>query len=145
VLTGPDVAATARQEAAGRAGAGAGLALNPRLELSPDAERLLRRGQVDSRALSVLAAITGAHELRIADFPAVPGEDPASPRRLVAVSTIDDRAVAPGANVVTLLDQWLRAQQPPFRPAGTELSQVDGRDVLLVRFDALGSTGLLPP
>ena len=95
--------------------------------------------------LSVLAAITGEHTLRIVDFPVVPGEDPAAPRRLIAVSTIDNRNAAPGSTGVTLLDQWLRAQQPPFRPAGTQPARIGTADVLLVRYDALGSTGLLPP
>ncbi|CAA9251292.1 MAG: hypothetical protein AVDCRST_MAG41-1907, partial [uncultured Corynebacteriales bacterium] len=88
---------------------------------------------------------TGDQALAIIDFPIVPGEDPAAPRRLVAVSAIDGTPVTAGAGVVGLLDQWLRAQQPPYRPAGTEPARHAGRDVLLIRYDALGSTGLLPP
>jgi hypothetical protein len=94
--------------------------------------------------LSVLAAVSGEHALQIADFPAVAGENPATIRRLIAISAIDNQAVAPGATEVALLDQWLRAQQPPYRPAGTALDRAEGRTVLLVRYDALGSTGLLP-
>jgi hypothetical protein len=145
VVTDPGAAAAAREEATGRAGAGAGLAANPRLDLSPVAAGLLRGGQVDARVLSVLAAISGEHSLRIADFPVVPGEDPSAPRRLVAVSTIDNRTVTAGAPGVRLLDQWLRAQQPPFRPIAADLARSGGAEVLLVRYDALGSTGLLPP
>ena len=51
----------------------------------------------------------------------------------------------PARRHVTALDQWLRAQQPPYRPTAAELSQLEGRPVLLIRYDALGSTGLLPP
>jgi hypothetical protein len=83
--------------------------------------------------------------LQVLDFPVVPGEEAGTPRRLIAVSAIDNQVVGPGATVVTLLDQWLRAQQPPYRPADTELGQLEGRSVLIVRYDALGSTGLLPP
>lgn len=89
--------------------------------------------------------MTGQHSLAIADFPVVAGEDPAQPRRLVAVAAIDGRVVAPGSGPVDLLDRWLRAQQPPYRPAGTEVTRLGDRAVLLLRYDALGSTGLLPP
>ncbi|HEV7654006.1 MAG TPA: hypothetical protein VGP36_04600 [Mycobacteriales bacterium] len=145
VLSDPNATATAATETAGRIAAGGALALNPRLGLQPAAADLLRRGQVDARALSVLAAVTGEHALQIADFPAVPGENPAAPRRLIAVSAIDNRTVGPGSAAATMLDQWLQAQQPPFRPAGAELDQLGGTAVLVVRYDALGSTGLLPP
>ncbi|HST63866.1 MAG TPA: hypothetical protein VLM05_01645 [Mycobacteriales bacterium] len=145
VITDPDAVATATEEAAGRAAAGGALAGNPRLGLQPAAAELLRDGQVDSRALSVLAAVSGDHALQIVDFPVVAGENPAMPRRLIAISAIDNQTVAAGSAAVSLLDQWLRAQLPPYKPAGTQLSQIDGRSVLLVRYDALGSTGLLPP
>ena len=61
VVTDPDAVATARQETAGRVEAGTALAANPRLGLPPKAATLLRNGQVDARALSVLAAVTGEH------------------------------------------------------------------------------------
>jgi hypothetical protein len=137
--------ATAQREEAGRVAAGRALARNPRLGLQARATTLLRAGRVDSRALAVLAAMTGQHSLQIVDFPVVPGEDAAAPRRLVAVSTVDDQPVASGSTTLTMLDQWLRAQQPPYRPASAELSQLEGSPVLLIRYDALGSTGLLPP
>lgn len=145
VLADPNAAAQALLDTSSRVDAGAALAANPRLGLQPAAADLLRRGEVDARAMSVLAAITGQHSIAVADFPVVAGEDPGQPRRLIAVSDIDGQPVRAGANGVTLLDQWLRAQQPPYRPAGTELSELGGRTVLLVRYDALGSTGLLPP
>ena len=145
VLHDPDTAARARADASTRLDAGIALAVNPRLGLQPVAAELLRLGRVDARAVAVLAAVTGQHSLAVADFPAVAGEDPAQPRRLIAVTAIDGQPVAPGAEPVTLLEQWLRAQQPPYRPAGTELTRLDGRDVLVLRYDALGGTGLLPP
>jgi hypothetical protein len=145
VLSDPNAAAEALIDASSRAGAGAALAANPRLGLQPEAADLLRRGDVDARAVSVLAAITGQHSLAVADFPVVGGEDPEQPRRLVAVTAIDGEPVRAGATPVTLLDKWLQAQQPPYRPAGTQLSTLDARTVLLVRYDALGNTGLLPP
>ena len=145
VVTDPDAVTTAIEEADGRVAAGSALAGNTRLGLQPRAAALLRDGRVDPRALSVLAAVSGDHALQIVDFPTVPGENPATIRRLIAITAIDNRAVAPGSTQVGLLDQWLRAQQPPYRPAGTALDRIEDRTVLLVRYDALGSTGLLPP
>ena len=145
VLTDPDHGATARRERAGRVAAGQALAANARLGLSARAANLIRTGELDSRALSVLAAVTGQHSVEIVDFPVVPGEDARAPRRLIAVAAVDNQLVRAGTPAVTALDQWLRAQQPPYRPAAAELSQLEGKPVLLIRYDALGSTGLLPP
>lgn len=145
VLSGPDAEEQARRDAAARVAAGEALAANPRLSPSAGAEALMRAGRVDARALAVLAAVTAQHSLSVADFPAVAGEDPQRPRRLIAIDTIDGQPVRPGSTGTTLLDQWLRAQQPPYRPAGTSQSTVDGKPVMLVRYDALGTTGLLRP
>ena len=145
VTTDADAGAQALRDGLNRVDAGVALARNPRLVLQPAAADLLRGGAVDARSMAVLAAITGEHSLSVADFPPVPGENARQPRRLIAVTAIDDRPVRAGAAVVTLLDQWLRAQQPPYRPAGTQLAQLGGRPVLLVRHDALGGSGLLPP
>ena len=145
VVIDPDEIATARREQVGRIAAGQALTANPRLDLAPKAANLISTGRVDSRGVAVLAAMTGQHSLRILDFPVVPGEDAGAPRRLIAVAAIDGRAVAAGPSAVTALDQWLRAQQPPYRPIAAELRQLEGSPVLLIRYDALGSTGLLPP
>jgi hypothetical protein len=145
VVTDPNVIATAQREQAARAAAGRALARNPRLTLDTKADALLGDGRLDARALAILAAVSGQHALRIIDFPVVPGEEAAAPRRLIAVSAVDDQAVGPEATATTALEQWLRAQQPPYRPAAIELSRLEGSPVLLLRYDALGSTGLLPP
>jgi hypothetical protein len=72
VLSDPDAAAQALVDASSRAGAGAALAANPRLGLQPGAADLLRRGDVDARAVSVLAAVTGQHSVTVADFRSSP-------------------------------------------------------------------------
>jgi hypothetical protein len=141
----PDAAAGAEREAAARQAAGRALAGNPRLGLDPKAANLILAGRVDARALAVLAAVTAQHSLQIADLPVVPGEDPDAPRRLIAVSAVDGQLVQTGSPAATTLDQWLRAQQPPYRPVAAEISQLESSPVLLIRYDALGSTGLLPP
>jgi hypothetical protein len=145
VLTDPDETATDLRERAGRIAAGRALTANPRLDLAPNAANLISIGQVDSRAVAVLAAMTGQHSVRIVDFPVVPGEDAGAPRRLIAVAAVDGQPIGAGAQGVARLDQWLRAQQPPYRPIAAELGRLEGNPVLLIRYDALGATGLLPP
>jgi hypothetical protein len=145
VVTDPGEIETARREQADRIAAGLALAANPRLGLSPKAAILIRTGRVDSRAVAVLAALTGQHSLRIVDFPVVPGEEAGAPRRLIAAAGVDGQSVEAGTAAVTALDRWLLAQQQPYRPIAAELSRYQGNPVLLIRYDALGSTGLLPP
>jgi hypothetical protein len=132
------------RDARARTQAGAALASNDRLKLAPEAVALLRGGLVDSRILAVLAAISAMHTLEISTFPAVDGEDDRLPRRQVAVSVIDGQAVTPGATNADLLDRWLAAQQPPFRPAGTAITPLLDGTALLIRYDVLGQAGLLP-
>ncbi|HEY7100287.1 MAG TPA: hypothetical protein VH573_01460 [Mycobacteriales bacterium] len=145
VVTAPDEVATDLRLRADRIAAGRALTANPKLELAPRAATLISAGQVDARVVDVLAAMAGQHSVRIVDFPVVPGEDAGAPRRLMAVAAVDDQAVGAGTPAVTTLDQWLRAQQPPYRPIAAGLSQLDGSPVLLIRYDALGSADLSPP
>jgi hypothetical protein len=128
-----------------RAEAGTALGQNPRLTLAPEAVTLLRRGDVDSRIIAVLATISGQHKLEISTFPPVAGEDDRLPRRQIAVTTIDGQQVTPGATIAALLDQWLKAQQPPYRPATTAITSVLTRSALLISYDAVSQPGLLPP
>jgi hypothetical protein len=124
---------------------GTALSQNPRLGLAPDAVTLLRRGDVDSRIIAVLATISGQHALEISTFPAVDGEDDRLPRRQIAVTAIDGQQVSPGAAIADLLGRWLMAQQSPYRPASTTVSPVLARSALLVSYDAVSQPGLLPP
>jgi hypothetical protein len=84
------------------------------------------------------------HTLDVGTFPVVDGEDDRLPRRLIAITSIDGRPVGAGAVGVSLLDRWLSAQQPPYRPTSIRLGSVSGQPALLVMFDALPQTGLLP-
>jgi hypothetical protein len=118
VVTDPDEIATARREQAGRIAAGRAVAANPRLSLLPKAADLISTGNVDSRAVAVLAAVTAQHSLRVVDFPVVPGEDAGAPRRLIAVAAVDGQPVGAGTPAVTALDQWCtpssrRTGRPP--------------------------------
>jgi hypothetical protein len=146
VLVDPATVLTqAVRDARSRTEAGTALAGNPRLMLAPMAAVLLRRGDVDARVIAVLAAVGAVHSLEIATFPAVGGEDDRLPRRQFAVTAIDGQPVSVAATSTDLLRRWLAAQQPPYRPAATPLGTDGGRPALLVRYDAVGQPGLLPP
>lgn len=128
--------ATVTAERPARARLGASLADNPALTLAPPAEAALRTGAVDPRLMLVLAAMTTAHEIGVADFPAVDLDSPAIPRRRVLLDSVDGTDPA-GSE---LLRTWLSAQQAPFVPA---LVEPDGA-ALLVGYPVPPPGGLLP-
>jgi hypothetical protein len=133
------------RDARSRSEAGDALTRNPQLAFAPEALTLLRRGDVDARIIAVLATISGQHRLAISTFPPVDGEDDRLPRRQLAVTAIDGQPVTPGATNAGLLERWLAAQQSPYRPATTSVTQVLDRTALLIGYDAVSQPGLLPP
>jgi hypothetical protein len=146
ILLDPATALTqAVQDERSRAETGAALTGNPALTLSPDSVRLLRRGDVDARLVAVLATIATQHRLAVTTFPAVSGEDDRLPRRQIAILTIDGESVTRGSPAADVLSQWLHAQQPPYQPAASVVTNVGGSTALLVSYDAVSQPGLLPP
>ncbi|MEV6522460.1 hypothetical protein AB0M43_10995 [Longispora sp. NPDC051575] len=111
-----------------RARAGAALAGNPRLTLTPAAADLLRAGDVELRLVLLLGTVTGQHALKIQDFPGVPGER-GTPARRVLVTAVDGRP-ATTAESTALLRAWLDLQRDPYRPQGTTTTA----EGLLVRY-----------
>jgi len=122
--------------------AAAGLLANPNLALDPPAAAMLRQNQVDGRVISLLDAVVAGHQLGIAEFPVVPGEDPSAMRRLVVVTGLDGQPIQPGSSQVNGLEQWMLGQRPPLRPASTVDTRVGGLPALVVRYDASGPTAL---
>jgi hypothetical protein len=108
---------------------GGALAGNPALRLDAAGTALLRGGEVDTRVIVVLAAMSSARELVVTDFPAVDLDSPAAPRRQVLISAVDGMAAA----VSPLLPTWLAGQQPPYVPAAV----TPVGDALLVTWFAL--------
>jgi hypothetical protein len=124
--------------------AAAGLLANPNLALDPAAAAMLRQNQVDGRVISLLDAVVAGHQIGIAEFPVVPGEDPSAMRRLVVVTGLDGQPIQPGSSQVTDLEQWMLGQRPPLRPASTVDTRVGGLPALVVRYDASEPTALPP-
>ncbi|HEY0816099.1 MAG TPA: hypothetical protein VGE11_22725 [Pseudonocardia sp.] len=116
---------------------GAQLATNTALKLEPAAAAALSGGSVDPRLMLTLAALTSAHSVGVADFPASPLDAPGSLRRMVVLSSFDGSAPAASQ----LLRTWLAAQQAPFAPSSVT---TDGTDLVL-NYPVPSPTGLLPP
>jgi hypothetical protein len=113
--------------------AGGALASNPNVSGSPDALDALRSGQVDERLLNVLATYAVQHQVRIADFPAIDGEDDAGmPRRIATVDRVDGDPVAAGSAGAASLDAFLGSQVKSYRPASVAVDP-PGTDPPVVR------------
>jgi len=123
-------------EAKVRARLGAALTTNTALKLDPAAAALLSEGNVDPRLMLTLAALTSAHRVGVAAFPAVPLDAPDALRRVVVLSAFDGAAPASS----TLLKTWLAGQQAPFAPGSVT---ADGPD-LVFAYPVPSPTGLLP-
>ncbi|MFD9738406.1 glycosyltransferase [Umezawaea sp. NPDC059074] len=93
-----------------RVSAGSQLAENSRLHTSDAVLAALRAGQVDLRAMAVIAELCRGQDVTVAST-GKPAHEKGSvlPDRTVVLSTPDPESAE------TLLD-WLKAQQPPFAP-----------------------------
>jgi hypothetical protein len=102
---------------ASRTQAGAALAANPRLTLSPAARTRLTRGMVDSRICSLLALLVGGHSITVSAFtPAGPGAGPDIPSAGVVISRIDGQPADGTSSSAAALKSLVAAQQSPFQP-----------------------------
>lgn len=89
-----------------RESAGEQVAQNPRLTLENDSADLLASGSVDRRIAVVLGQLLSEHDLTVAGFPAVDGEDPTI-RRQILVTAMDGSALRPGGASMSLLGSYL--------------------------------------
>ena len=97
--------------------AGQRLADNSRLTTTKQASAALRAGQVDLRAMAVLAGLCAEYDLTLtATGNPVAERDSALPDRTLVLSTLDGRSLT-GEAVAGPLMAWLAAQQPPYAPA----------------------------
>ena len=133
-----------RTDVAGRAFGGAQLLHNTRIHVSPAARRALAAGQVDSRLLSTLATLAHIYRLDVAGFgPATAGAAPAMPLRSAEMA-LGPRVTQQHPATLGALAAFLRAQQPPYRPAWvTTMRLSSGQAVLRVIYGAPEPLGLL--
>lgn len=135
------------KDAQNRARAGLELTKNIRLHLDGDAREALSKARVDPRLLSVLALLSGAHELVVYQFPAEPGEEGTNVlRRSALIAAVDglpvvnaEGADAKGARAVI---SELEVQLPKYRPASMEVRVVNGYNVLEIRYTPPSPTAM---
>ncbi|BDZ46616.1 hypothetical protein [Naasia aerilata] len=95
-----------------RASVGQELARNPRLTLESEASRLLTSGEVDRRIAIVLGQLLSQHDVTVADFPALAGED--GPRRQLFVTAMDGEQLGTQGASMTALTSFLAALTGTF-------------------------------
>lgn len=113
--------------------AGTELLANKNIQASPAARASLLAGQVDPRLLVTLSALAADMPVRLVTF------DDSSPgaSQDVPLRGADFGAATPAGLSAALA--FLRAQQPPYRPAGTAIIRsTSGQLLVTVRFDAQG-------
>jgi hypothetical protein len=130
--------AALRADLAARESAGAQLLRNRHIRFTPQGAAQLRAGQVDSRLLATLAALSSRYQFRVTAFSdAAPGAQ--VPFREVTLSA--DRAADLGAAL-----GMVHAQNPPYLPAHAAIVRLAAdQTVLSIEFAAPSPLGLLTP
>ena len=147
-VVAPDGSAAYRRslqaDVSARRSAGEQLLRNPNVRVSPAGRSELAAGQVDTRLLSVIAALAAQYRFDITGFGApTAGADPAVPLRSADISVIP-AASGRAAAALNAAKRFLLAQQSPFRPADvTTVQLADGQAALQVEFMAPSPLGLL--
>jgi Tetratricopeptide repeat len=133
-----------RADQAARAQAGQQLLANRRLTEAPAARRALGNGQVDTRLLTTIAALTPDWRLRILGFGAAgPGGDPRVPRPSAEIAAAGP---GPAARELSAVAAFLRAQRSPYLAVSVTLARLpSGQVVLRVAFGEPAPLGLLAP
>jgi hypothetical protein len=119
--------------------AGRELAKNRHLTLSPLARSQLVAGQVDTRLLTALAALSNGRRLNVAGFE--DGGTPAGsiPFRTVLIQSINGTVPAGKSPQVTAVLRYLNGQDAGYRPAEARITGA----VLAIRYAAPSPVGLL--
>jgi hypothetical protein len=133
-----------RADVAARAAAGGQLLQNPRLHSAAAARRALAAGQVDSRLLTVFAALATMYQVQLVDFAApAAGASAGMPLRAADIAP-----AGPGTrqhpNTMAALARYLRNQLTPYQPQRvTVVRLASGQPVLRVEYGAPSPLGLL--
>jgi hypothetical protein len=130
--------AALRADLAARKAAGSQLLQNPHIQFTSTGAAQLRAGQIDSRLLATLAALSSRYQFRVTAFSdAAPGAQ--VPFRQVTISGGRTAGLAAALTMV-------RAQNPPYLPAhAATVRLATGQTVLSIEFAAPSPLGLLTP
>jgi len=123
-----------------RKSAGSQLLRNPRIRFSVADARQLRAGEVDSRLLATLAALSSQFALRVMAFG---NSSPGAPLLFRKVSVASYGGGNGAARLAAAL-ATIKAQEGPYLPAHSAIVRLGtGQPVLLIEFAAPSPLGLL--
>jgi len=129
-----------RADLAARKSAAAQLLRNPRIKFSAADAVPLRSGDVDSRLLATLAALSTQFALRVTAFG---DSSPGAPLLYRQVTVANDGKGSGTATLAAAL-AMVNAQEGPYLPAHAAIVRLgSGQTVLLIRFAAPNPLGLL--
>ena len=129
-----------RADRSARESAGSQLLRNPRIKLSAGDAELLTAGEVDSRVLATLAALSTQFTLRVVAFG---DSSPGAPLLFREVTVASDGAGNSTARLAAAL-AMANEQESPYLPARAAIVRLgSGQDALLVEFAAPSPLGLL--
>jgi hypothetical protein len=133
-----------RTDMAQRTTVGRQLLQNPRLHPSAAARHALAAGQVDSRLLTVFAAMATMYRVQVVDFSApAPGASAGMPLRAADIAPAGP-GIRHQRNTVASLARFLRNQLTPYQPEHiTVVRLASGRPGLHVEYGAPSPLGLL--
>jgi hypothetical protein len=131
-------------DVAARRAAGAEMLRNPSIHASPAARRQLAAGDVDTRLLETLVALSTSHPVVILSFGThQAGASPGVPLRSAEIAGAPGPGSTP-ATSVQKLRTFLLAQQTTYHPSVIAVVQTaSGRTVLRVAYPAPSLLGLL--
>ena len=125
-----------KTDLAARQSAGTQLLKNKRIQFTAQEAAELRAGEVDSRVLATLAALSAQYSFRVASFgDASPGVQLLF-RQVTVTSKSGGNAAAELVSILTLV----KAQRPPYLPAQAAIT---GQNAVQIEFAAPSPLGLL--
>jgi hypothetical protein len=129
-----------RADLAARKSAGAQLLKNPRIKFSAADAALFRAGDVDSRLLATLAALSTQFTLRVTAF----GDSSPGAPLLYRQVTVANDGKGSGTVALAAALAMVNAQEGPYLPAHAAIVRLSsGQAVLLIGFAAPNPLGLL--
>lgn len=129
-----------RADFAARINAGSQLLTNPRIEFTAQDAAQLRAGEVDSRLMATLAALSAVYPFRVTAF----GDASPGTQVLFRDMTITSRGQRTGGSELAGARALVSAQEPPYLPAhDTLIPAAAGQSALRIEFAAPSPLGLL--
>jgi hypothetical protein len=129
-----------RTDLSARKSAGAQLLRNPRIRFSAEDAALLRAGEVDSRLLATLAALSSQYAFRVTAFG---DSSPGAPVLFREVTVVSDGR-GNGAAMLAAALAMVNAQESPYLPAYAATVRLGtGQAVLRIEFASPSPLGLL--